>query len=123
MSIEAMAQINVRLPRKLKDSGDAGLRRMGLSPSDAIRALWSRLSNPGTEFDAIRAMLLGNESNTPPKSTFDQSPIAQGWRQVDVYIERLGISMNTIPDEGHRASDEELLAQALEERMQERGVM
>ena len=34
------AQINVRLDADLKRSGDAALSRAGLTPSQAVRALW-----------------------------------------------------------------------------------
>ena len=34
------AQINVRLDADLKRSGDAALSRAGMTPSQAVRALW-----------------------------------------------------------------------------------
>ena len=34
------AQINVRLDADLKRSGDAALSKAGMTPSQAVRALW-----------------------------------------------------------------------------------
>ncbi len=36
----AAAQVNVRMDRALKEAGDTSLAEVGLSPSDAVRALW-----------------------------------------------------------------------------------
>lgn len=44
------AQINVRLDRELKSAGDALLDRVGVTPSQLVRALWEKLSR--SEADA-----------------------------------------------------------------------
>ncbi len=36
-------QMNVRMDRGLKDAGDAVLARLGMTPSQAVRALWEYL--------------------------------------------------------------------------------
>ena len=44
-STAATTQINVRIERSLKDSGDAALLNAGVTPSEAIRALWELAAN------------------------------------------------------------------------------
>ncbi|KAB8289909.1 DNA-damage-inducible protein J [Bifidobacterium avesanii] len=41
----AAVQMNVRIDEALKDEGDAVLRELGVSASDAIRALWTYLAD------------------------------------------------------------------------------
>jgi hypothetical protein len=123
MSQSGVAQINVRVPRDLKATGDQGLQALGLSPTDAIRRLWTRLSTHGEEFEHVRAFLLEEESDANTRETpFEQSELAQGWRMVDEGIERLRIAAKPDSVAWLSREDDELIAQALEDRMRERGV-
>ena len=47
------AQINVRLDRELKEAGDRQLQLAGYSPSQAVRALWGKVSKGGDEARAV----------------------------------------------------------------------
>lgn len=124
MASTAVAQINVRLPRELKETGDAGLRELGLSPSDAVRLLWTRLSERGEGFAATRAFLLGEKLEVKSSSrAFDQSSLAEGWQMVATSLEMLGITGVDQGGAGVGASDADMLAKALEERMADRGLM
>lgn len=124
MTQATVAQINVRLPKELKEKGDAGLRALGLSPSDAVRALWTRLSSYGEDLAATQAFLLGEQgANVTASSPFDQSAVSEGWRMVDETLRHLDLHNVTELDEDYETSDNDLLAQALEERMHERGLM
>ncbi len=124
MSQPTIAQINVRLPSSLKTSGDVGLRELGLSPSDAVRALWRRLSTRGDELSHVRTLLLGEvPCEDKPVRSFEQSPIAQGWQLVDSGVAALGLA-NLTEGQGHgHAYDNDLITQELEDRMRERGLM
>lgn len=44
-STAATTQINVRIERSLKNSGDAAFLNAGVTPSEAIRALWELATN------------------------------------------------------------------------------
>ena len=57
MGTPTTAQINVRLDRALKEAGDAELARMGISPSQIVRALWERLSLGGERLAEVRRVL------------------------------------------------------------------
>jgi hypothetical protein len=124
MSQSGVAQINVRVPRDLKATGDQGLQALGISPTDAIRRLWTRLSTHGEEFEHVRAFLLEEESDANTRETpFEQSELAQGWRMVDEIVVRLGIAAKPESVSWFSREDDELIAQALEDRMRGRGVM
>lgn len=40
----AVSQLNIRLDSHVKESGDAVLKRMGITPSELVRALWAKIS-------------------------------------------------------------------------------
>lgn len=120
----SIAQINVRMPRELKESGDNGLQELGLSPSDAVRALWTRLSYRGEELEKARDFLLGNQNtDSVAKEDASQSVLAKGWDMVNNSVAKLGISAVSAQGWNEGVSDTDLVAQALEDRMHERGLM
>lgn len=49
----SMAQLNVRMEPSLKAAGDAVLDRMGVTPTQIVRALWMKLSRGVEAFDQI----------------------------------------------------------------------
>ena len=57
MSASATAQINARIDPDLKTRGDAGLAAAGITPTQAIRALWElaagRIDDPAAIEDAL----------------------------------------------------------------------
>ena len=124
MSQTNIAQINARLPRELKESGDRGLQTLGISPTTAIRILWTRLSSGGEDLVRVKDFLLGEAGETlgEDAASFNNSDVVEGWRLVERGIEQLNITAKpeTIPWTSQ--DDKDLVAQALEERMREKGV-
>lgn len=59
----AVAQVNVRMNRSLKEAGDAALAELGLSPSDVVRKLWEKLSKRGEVALRTAAMLSGDDGS------------------------------------------------------------
>ena len=57
MGALATAQINARIEPELKASGDAALAAAGLSPTQAIRALWELAARNADNPSAIEAAL------------------------------------------------------------------
>jgi len=49
------SQMNVRIAREQKLAGDAVLARYGITPSEAVRALWSYLAQTGELPDFLRS--------------------------------------------------------------------
>lgn len=124
MAQAVTAQINVRLPYDLKATGDEGLRALGVSPSDAVRRLWTRLSAHGEELARTQAFLLGEDQGKgEPAPSFAQSDLARGWRMVDDGIARLGIAASREKVSWSSSDDNDLVAQAMEDRMQNRGLI
>lgn len=59
MGASATAQINVRIDRELKEAGDRELERLGITPSQAVRALWEKFSEGGRGSEDARRALIG----------------------------------------------------------------
>lgn len=53
----AAAQVNVRMDRALKEAGDTSLAEVGLSPSDAVRALWEVMAQRGETREQLLSSL------------------------------------------------------------------
>ena len=60
------AQINVRLDRELKEAGDRGLARRGISPSQAVRALWRVVGTDDKASQKACDVLLGLGADDVP---------------------------------------------------------
>lgn len=88
------AQMNVRLDRALKRSGDAVLAARGRTPSQAVRALWEYLSVHAELPDALERLLRQGdlEGAAPLDSAADE-----GARIVAGFYERAGIEQPTAP--------------------------
>ena len=55
---EPTAQVNVRMDASLKAAGDEGLARAGITPSEAVRALWEAAAEGGERLEnALKALL------------------------------------------------------------------
>ena len=62
------AQVNVRMDAALKQAGDAGLAEVGLSPSDAVRALWGVMAQRGEARERlVEALGCGSGSQGSPE--------------------------------------------------------
>ena len=69
------AQMNVRMDRQLKEAGDAVLASLGMTPSQAVRALWEYLViNERMPSKEGVAEILSDETN----QRFVESRAAQG---------------------------------------------
>lgn len=53
----AQGQINVRMNAAVKDAGDKALAEVGLSPSEAVRALWEAVGARGETRERVLAAL------------------------------------------------------------------
>jgi len=120
--MESTVQLNARLNRSLKQSGDEALALIGLSPTQAVRALWEKASRRGKDLEEVRDLLCGNhasaEKQRGPAPQVDET-LAAGWAIIDDAYRRLGIDPSVKND---LPSDTELLEEALYERLVERGL-
>lgn len=114
----ATAQINVRLDRDLKQRGDAALAEMGISPSDAVRALWAKAAMRGKSLEAVKKLLFASDES--PATMGETSPVRQGWALADGFYESAGFdhAQGQLEDQPW----DELYHAAMDERYTQKGV-
>ena len=113
-------QLNARIDKNLKASGDAALALIGLTPSQAVRALWKKASLRGKDLEEVSGLLMPNThaQQAGKANSMDDDPVATGWGFMKDAYAALGIDTSEIRD----FSDDELLEDALLERFAERGL-
>ena len=111
----ATIQLNARLDRELKESGDAALSTIGLSPTQAVRALWEKAALRGKDLEEVAELLCprGERANE------GDDPLIRGRLFMEEAYKSLGIIAKTKRD---APSDKELLEEALYERELEKGL-
>ena len=115
------AQLNVRMDKALKEAGDAALSSIGLSPSDAVRALWHKAALRGESLETLGAWLKGESSEASEGKGLEwEDPFEEGRNLVLSKLEQMGVTDFTTPVS---ASDDELYEMAMTERMAERGLI
>lgn len=116
--MDTMVQMNTRISKQLKSDGDAALALIGLSPSQAVRALWEKAARRGEELEQIRAFLKEegrDESDTVSKK---QKSMQEFWKYMDAMYAKLDIDPSLVQD----YSEDELLEEYWQERMEGRGL-
>ena len=81
---ETAVQMNTRIDRRLKESGDDVLRRIGRTPSQAVRAMWefiaSHTASPG-EVEAFISEAEGMaEAKDDPVVLERLAALRRGWQ-------------------------------------------
>lgn len=120
--MESVQQMNVRILGDLKARGDAELKKLGFSPSQAVRRMYEMITGTPAERERMAAALkLESELSEFQKEA--QRKIAKGeeLRQRIIDFDRAhGIMPGTIPSYKSNAELHEAYAEALMERMEER---
>ena len=116
--IAETVQINARMNRTLRDEGETALASIGLSPSEAIRALWTKAAKRGADLQAVRS-LLADEPAMDPECARKLEAFDRARREISQAMRDLGIDSD-VP--WPNLTDEELLEEELYERMRERGL-
>ena len=120
--MEATVQLNARMNRELKKAGDEALARIGLSPTEAVRALWTKAAKRGADLEEVAELLAPAEAAEEKRKLDADSPFAETWEMMDELYRQVGAD----PRQTRRQDeidDKELLEEALYERMAERGLM
>lgn len=116
-------QMNTRISRALKESGDAALARAGYSPSQAVRKLWSFAASNTHNPRAIQNLLEAEDeeaqSEAEEERTRRRKISFEGANIVRKGYEKLGIKPSEFT---MNASYDELREYALLERLRERGL-
>ena len=114
------AQLNVRMGTELKERGDAGLASIGLTASEAVRALWELASSGAQNLAALQRLLADAPAASPRAEALDAGdPLSEGKSLYAAALSQLGLEAAPV-DAG--VSDKELLQDALLERLDEKGL-
>ena len=113
-------QLNARLNCDLKTAGDAALSQIGFSPTQAVRALWEKAARRGEDLEQVEQLLSSASRETAHDAQANPDDIVrEGWALIDEARAALGIGASEARE---LPSDDELLADALYDRMAERGL-
>jgi|GEM_PF-1633907 hypothetical protein len=114
------AQLNVRMGAALKERGDAGLASIGLTASEAVRALWELASSGAQNLAALQRLLADAPAASPRAEALDAGdPLSEGKSLYAAALSQLGLEAAPV-DAG--VSDKELLQDALLERLDVKGL-
>lgn len=118
-------QMNVRMDSALKASGDAALAQAGYTPSAAVRALWAFAATHATTPQEITALLDSAESaakdEADDRAAHRLALVEGGPHAIASFMQRFSAGA-PVASNGHEA-DDDLLFEALTERMRERGTL
>ena len=117
----ATVQLNARMSKSLKESGDEALALIGFSPTQAVRALWEKASRRGKDLEEVEALLRGVDGACTAECS-DEGP-EESWSIVERTMASFGIDYSDYKRPDSMPSDDELLEQALYERMVEKGLV
>ena len=117
--MEATVQLNVRMSRELKKSGDEALALIGLSPTAAVRALWEKASRRGEDLEQVAQLLAPAKKEAYSTQGEHNDPFAEIHAEIDAFYRQHGID----PKSKWEYDDKELLEEALYERFVEKGLM
>ena len=118
------AQINARIDSNLKESGDRSLASVGYTPTKAIRRLWEFASRNAHDRRKLRALfdeLEGGQSQTASADAAQQrmERVKEGPLIFERALQEMGIEDHAMSG----LSEDELLAQAYQEKWEERGLL
>ena len=96
------AQINVRLDADLKRSGDAALSRAGMTPSQAVRALWQLAASLADRPGALEDILLPSRARAEQR---EREKASSSWIRGRSCSLPLAVSRESIwPGLSHRTT-------------------
>lgn len=116
---ELTAQMNIRMERGLKERGDAAIASLGRTPSELVRALWEKVARRGKDLEEVADLLWGQPDAAPSAHDSEKDPVLRGPHIVEEGMRELGIHHLGLPE----LSYEELRDLALQDRLEERGLL
>lgn len=123
MEAQTLSQMNIRLDGRLKTAGDAVLTEAGTNPTQLIRALWQKIAHGTADLRQVERVL-GLRVQDESASENAATKLAAIRRGRTLFVEglvKLGVDpTGAMPSSD--VSDRDRYADALVERMQERGI-
>ena len=113
-------QVNARMSQQLRNEGDAALACIGLSPTQAIRALWEKASKLGEDLEQVEQLLAPRAQARSAEPVSDESS-QRVYDMMDEAYRQLGLDPTVTRERD--ISDDDLLYEAMCDRLRERGLM
>lgn len=73
----SLSQMNIRLDAQVKASGDAVLKRMGITPSELVRAVWAKVAEGVEGCEQLLAALQDRKVPTPGPASEGEAFVAR----------------------------------------------
>ncbi len=115
--MQATQQMNIRIPSELKHEGDEALRRLGFTPSQAIRGLYEFIVKTPRDEKEILRVIDPSTANDSRKQAEHRKKLEQidGFREFQhAHFARLGIGLER--SGGVTSSTDELKRQHFAEK-------
>lgn len=120
--MDATVQLNARMSKSLKESGDEALALIGFTPTQAVRALWEKASRRGKDLEEVEALLRGVGKDHARDVPDSDDALVESWTIVERTLASFDIDYGSYERPQNMPGDKELLEQALCERMAEKGL-
>ncbi len=108
-------QMNIRIPNDVKQRGNEAFASIGVTPTEAVRALWEKAADRGEGLSQINKLLFCGNSFEAKKPSLPGPSIAEG----ELSSQGIFLSAKTYTP----ISDAELIELALEDRYSSRGLL
>ena len=99
-----MVQMNVRIPKDLKESGDAAIKKAGLNPSEVVRNAWLFAANNKSKPDIIKNFFSSLEK---PKDNSKKTTFLKSMNTLSNNLNKIGINpkdfMKDVPTNSNSA--------------------
>ena len=100
------AQMNVRMDVALHEAGNTALAEIGVSPSQAVRALWEKAAKRGKDLEEVRTFLF-TPATAQGAEVERQLALAEAGRRIaDDFYRSRGVDPGNLPADTR--TDEEL---------------
>ena len=116
--MQDIAQLNIRLDSAIKAQGEEQLRRIGLTPTEFMRALWEKVAQGGDALAHIDA-IIRPEADRAARSAHERKleAFAAGQGLYAKALTQLGVEGDIVLEE---LDDAEALLDEMEQRMEGR---
>ena len=112
----ATVQLNVRIPKTLKEQGDSTLSLVGSTPTKIVRELWTRLAEGSESYERVHDVLAGGISEER-QSAIDAK--INAIERSQGLVEAFGTSLGMDASSFEPLSDDEMAEALYDERLEE----
>lgn len=93
---QTMTQVNVRIDAQLKRQAEDVLRLMGATPTNVIRALYSKIAMGANEFEKTQRFL-GLKNSQEEDDSAARQALVDGWNLGNAFFELVGTDSSSVP--------------------------